>query len=97
MNAGQVVRVDPAPIIADEVECIRRAIIWIQRFQARRRLPPIDPENPPQWVDEILNMPWMAIQIPMAKRYRAYRHCARHLRYTKRQRLPKELVMAIRC
>src|SRR3954471_1562722 len=88
---------DPAPEIANEVECTRRAIIGLQRLQVRYEQPAININNPPQWVDEILSMPWMADQIPMAKRYRAYRRFARHFKYTKRRMLPKELVMAIRC
>ena len=99
VNSGRYIYTgsDPAPKIGTEVECTRRAIIWLQRLQERYNQPAIDTDNLPQWVDEILSMPWMEGQIPMAKRYRAYRRFASHFRYTKHRMLPKQLVMAIRC
>ena len=71
VNSGRYIYTgsDPAPKIGTEVECTRRAIIWLQHLQEQYQQPAIDIDNPPQWVDEILTMPWMEEQIPMAKRY----------------------------
>src|SRR3954468_5964202 len=90
--------IDIYPIDGEENGCIQRALGWLQQYQYRIHEPQINIDQPPEWIDEVLNMPeWLQRQPNEAKRYFAYRRCARHLGHRKRHMLPKELVMAIRC
>jgi len=57
----------------------------------------IDRDEPPQWIEDWFTLePYRRDDPPRAKRYDAYRSCARTLDYSKRRRLPEWLVAAIR-
>jgi hypothetical protein len=76
-------------------ECFRRAIVWLRQYED------FNPEDPPEWVADILNPPfgWDETREDNRKflRFRAYKRCARQCGYTKRKDLPYTMVMAVRC
>jgi len=78
--------------------CMNYAVIWLKRFSLLRYRDEFDENNPPQWVENVLNPPhgWEDAD-NRAKRFHAYHSCALFLNYTKRKKLPLAMVMAIRC